>query len=132
MKIFIAPILIFAISLTALADSPSRDWSGNYSFPSSGSSSLRLLQADLIEKKDGGYYDSFGPGDISVFTTNTIGTLNNYTTNIEGEDNVVVNDSTSYNSGNLDGSINITSGSSVTSNDVFNSTINNNENFIDE
>ena len=113
-----------------MADSPSRDWSGNYNFPSGSAASLRLLQADLIEKKDGGFYDSFGPGDINVMTTNTIGTMNNYTNNIEGDENVVVNDSTSTNSGNLNGSINLTNNSSFDSTLISNTT--NNESFIDE
>lgn len=131
MKINFA-IFILLISNNVFAESPSRDWSGNYSFPSNGSATYRLLQADLIEKKDGGYYDSFGPGDITVMTTNTIGSVNNYTNNIDGDENVVVNDSTSNNSGNLNGSINLTTGSNIQSNDTNNSTFTLNENLIDE
>jgi hypothetical protein len=132
MKILVYPVLLFWFVCPALAESPSRDWSGSYNFPSNGSSTFRLLQADLIEKKDGGYYDSFGPASLSVFSTNTVGTLNNYTTNIDGEDNTVVNDSTSTNSGNLYGSISLIESSTINSNDILNSTVNNNEALIDD
>lgn len=132
MKILIYPVLFFWCAGTALAESPSRDWSGSYNFPSSGTSTFRLLQSDLIEKKDGGYYDSFGPASLSVYSTNTVGTLNNYNTNIDGEDNVVVNDSTSTNSGNLNGSISLIDSSTINSNDVVNSTVNNNRALLDD
>jgi hypothetical protein len=116
-------IMVLTTSFSSFADSPSQNWSGSYDFPSAATSSTRMIQADLIEKKDGGYYDSFGPGN--AYVTNSIGTITNNTNNIEGDDNVVVNDSTATNSGNIDGSIKLLTGSTIKSNDTVNTTITN-------
>jgi len=126
-------ITALMLSNVAIAQSPSKDWNANYNFSGPGANSSRLLQADLIERMKNGYYDSFGPGDINLnsFSTNTIGTLNNYTTTIDGEGNTVTNDSTSTNSGNLNGSINVISNSLVESNETSNSSISNTNNYID-
>jgi hypothetical protein len=118
----------------AFAQTPSRDWSGSYSFPQSSSSSLRLLQADLIEKKEGGYYDSFGPGSVNVwsYSTTTAGSIINNSTEITGDGNRVISDGTAYNSGNLNGSINFTSNSVITSTDSKESKLIFNQPRIDE
>lgn len=121
------------LSTSAIAQSPSGDWNGNYNFSGPGGNSSRLLQADLIERKDNGYYDSFGPGNLTVnnFLTNTVGTLNSYTTTIDGEGNSVVNDSTAYNYGNLNGSINVISNSLLNTTESSSNTISSTNEFID-
>jgi hypothetical protein len=121
------------LSNVAIAQSPSKDWNGNYNFSGPGGNSSRLLQADLIERKDNGYYDSFGPGNLTVnnFLTNTVGTLNSYTTTIDGEGNSVVNDSTAYNYGNLNGSINVISNSLLNTTETSSNTISSTNEFID-
>ena len=128
-------ITALMLSNVAIAQSPSKDWNANYNFSGPGANSSRLLQADLIERMKNGYYDSFGPANINLnntnYLTNTIGTLNNYTTTIDGEGNTVVNDSTSTNSGNLNGSINVISNSLLESSDTSNSSISNTNNYID-
>lgn len=120
------------LASSAQAESPSRDWNGNYSFPSSSAATVRLLQADLIEKKDGGYYDSFGPVTVWSYSTTTAGTIINSNTEISGDSNRVTTDGTAYNSGNLNGSINLTSNSSVTSSNSGESKLILNQSFIDD
>ena len=112
------------IPIFCFAESPSGNWSGSYNFPSSSSSNTRLLQADLIAKMNGGYYDSFGPARISINTTNTTGTLVNNYTEITGDDNNVLQDGTGLNSGNLNGSINFTTGSTISSSGINESNFN--------
>jgi hypothetical protein len=117
-------LLLLFIPILGFAESPSGNWSGSYNFPSSSSSNTRLLQADLIAKMNGGYYDSFGPARISINTTTTAGTIINNNTEITGDDNNVVQDGTGLNSGNLNGSINFTTGSTISSSDINESNFN--------
>ena len=39
---------------------PSGDWNGSWGFSSAADRQLRLMQSDLIAKREKGYYDSFG------------------------------------------------------------------------
>lgn len=59
---------------------PSTDWNSNWNFSSTGSKSLRLIQADLIAKMEEGYYDSFGKVD-AIVTNNVY--YDNSTGNVE-------------------------------------------------
>lgn len=69
-----------------------------------------MTQADLIAKREAGYYDGLGKTQVYNISTNTIGTMNTMTTNIDGENNTVRSDS--YSSGSLDASVLIQSLSS--------------------
>lgn len=54
---------------TALAQNvslPSNDWNSSWGFPSTGQKQVRILQSDLIEKKEAGYYESLGTNNYSV------------------------------------------------------------------
>jgi hypothetical protein len=59
---------------------PSSDWNGNWGFSSTADRTLRLLQADAIEKKDSGYYESFGPNVYNVTNdvTNNVSTTTTF------------------------------------------------------
>lgn len=60
----------------------SPDWSGNYSFSSTGDRNLRLLQADILEKHEQGYYESLGKTTVNQYVNTNINTDNS--TNIDG------------------------------------------------
>jgi hypothetical protein len=58
---------------------PSSDWNGNWGFSSAADRTFRLLQADTIEKKDSGYYESLGRTEFNV-TNDVTNNLSNTTT----------------------------------------------------
>lgn len=97
----------------AWADSGGSDWSGSYGFPGSGKHQTNMTQADLIAKKESGYYDGLGKSQVYNITTTSIGTMTTSTTTISGNDNNVAADS--VNSGGLDAGVLVQSlqGSSV-------------------
>jgi len=111
---------IFSYSQNTM--SPATDWTGNYSFSSTADRNLRLLQADIIEKKEQGYYESLGKTTINQSVTNNttstttigqntnaIGSVNNTTTTIDlnGNNNAIDISSASTSNGCQDGSVNI-------------------------
>lgn len=58
-----------ALALPAPAQNvslPSNDWNGSWGFSSVAEQQLRLLQADIIEKKEEGYYESLGDQTITI------------------------------------------------------------------
>jgi hypothetical protein len=59
---------------------PSSDWNGNWGFSSGADRTFRLLQADTIEKKDSGYYESLGRNVFNVTNdvTNNVSTTTTY------------------------------------------------------
>lgn len=102
--------------------SPATDWNGNYNFSSTADRTLRMLQADMIEKREQGYYESLGKTTVNQTitnnttntteigqNTNAIGSVNNTTTNIDlsGDNNNIDISSTSTSNGCQDGSVNI-------------------------
>lgn len=87
----------------AWADSGGSDWSGSYSFPGAGKHQTNMTQADLIAKKDSGYYDGLGKTEIYNITTTSVGTMTTSTTTINGNSNNVAADS--VNSGGLDAGV---------------------------
>lgn len=111
--------LICLLSLTTgyvLADSAGSDWSGSYGFMGSAKHQTNMTQADLIAKKETGYYDGLGKSQVYNITTTSIGTMTTSTTTINGNDNNVSSDS--LNSGGLDAGVLVQSlqGSSVNQN----------------
>lgn len=96
----------------ASADSSGSDWSGSYGFPGSAKHQTNMTQADLIAKREAGYYDGLGKTQVYNISTTTIGTMNTMNTTIDGENNTVASDS--YSSGNLDASVAIQSSKSAT------------------
>ncbi|WP_188720936.1 hypothetical protein [Nitratireductor aestuarii] len=106
--------------------SPAVDWNGNYTFTSTADRNLRLLQADLIEKKEQGYYESLGKTSITQNVTNNttttigqntnaIGAVNNSTNNINlnGNNNNIDISNLADSTGCQDGSVNIGEGTSA-------------------
>jgi len=105
--------------------SPAVDWSGNYTFSSTADRNIRLLQADLIEKKEHGYYESLGKNIINQRitnnttttigqNTNAVGAINNSTNNINlnGNENYIDISNIADSTGCQDGSVNIGEGTS--------------------
>ena len=76
----IAATALCVIGQPAFAQSttvpPSSDWNGNWGFSSPADRTFRLLQADTIEKKDAGYYESLGRNVFNVTNdvTNNVAT----------------------------------------------------------
>jgi hypothetical protein len=101
---------------SALADSAGTDWSGSYGFPGAGKHQTNMTQADLIAKKESGYYDGLGKNQVYNITTTSVGTMTTSTTTINGNSNNV--SAESLNSGGLDAGVLVQSlqGSSVNQN----------------
>lgn len=55
---------------TAFAERPSADWAESWSFPSTAARTNQLIQADMIAKRESGYYD--GVGKISNYIQNNV------------------------------------------------------------
>lgn len=89
------------------ADSSGSDWNGSYGFPGVAKHQTNLTQADLIAKREAGYYNNVGSTDVYNITTTTIGTMNTMTSTIEGNNNNISSDS--LNSGSMDASVQIQS-----------------------
>ncbi len=113
---FLALWLTFA----AQAQSPSGSWNGVHTFGGSSAAQQKMTQADLIAKREAGYYDGLGKTVVNnySFSSYSVGSINQNTTTVsivgEGNSASVVNNG--YNSGNLDGSISWT--------DISNSNVN--------
>lgn len=91
------------------AQTPSVGWSNSYTFSGVARHQTNMNQADMIEKKDTGYYDNLGRNttynNVNNFNTNTIGSMTEATVTITGDANTVSTFST--NTGGQDGSISV-------------------------
>ncbi len=96
------------------ADSAGSDWSGSYGFMGVAKHQTNMNQADLIAKKETGYYDGLGKSQVYNITTTSVGTMTTSTTTISGNDNNVSSDS--LNSGGLDAGVLVQSLQSATVN----------------
>lgn len=47
-------------SSSAFAERPSADWAESWSFPSTAARTNQFIQADMIAKREAGYYDNIG------------------------------------------------------------------------
>lgn len=104
---------------SALADSAGSDWGSSHSFSGVARHQINMTQADLIAKKESGYYDGLGKTEVYNITTTSIGTMTTATTTINGNDNNVAADS--LNSGGLDAGVQVQSlmGSTFTQNKTY-------------
>lgn len=103
----------------AWADSAGSDWSGTYGFMGAAKHQTNMNQADLIAKKETGYYDGLGKSQVYNISTTSVGTMTTSTTTITGNDNNVSSDS--LNSGGLDAGVLVQSlsGSTVSQNKAY-------------
>ncbi len=100
--ILVAAALI-ALPATGWAQSqPSSDWNGNFQFRSGGARAEALMQADMIERADEGYYQQWTNYN-TFYTTSNVGAITN--TSIEGDNNKLNTDN--FNCGDVSGSINV-------------------------
>jgi hypothetical protein len=96
----------------AHADSSGSDWGSSYTFTSPSKQQLNMTQADMIAKKESGYYDGLGKSEVYNISTTAIGTMTTTTNTVNGNSNNVAADSLS--SGSLDASVKVQSLSSST------------------
>ena len=101
----------------AWADSGGSDWSGSYGFPGAGKHQTNMTQADLIAKREAGYYEGLGKTEVYNITTTSIGTMSTLNTTITGNSNNVAADSLS--SGSLDASVQLQTLISSTQNKAY-------------
>lgn len=106
MKAFLALSLPLAIGLQVHAQG-SADWSGSYNFPSVARQQSNMTQADLIAKREAGYYDNIGKTTVYNISSTSIGAISQDEITINGDGNTVT--STSSNTGGLDSSVNVQS-----------------------
>ena len=102
-KVFCLCLLAALAGTAARADSGGSDWSTSYGFPGAGKHQTNMSQADMIAKRESGYYDGLGKSQVYNITTTSIGTMTTSTTSITGNSNNVAADSIS--SGSLDASV---------------------------
>lgn len=103
----LAGLLVFLACGAVQADSAGADWNSSYGFAGSAKHQTNMTQADLIAKRESGYYDNLGKTSVYNITTNTIGTMNTMTSTVNGNDNNITSDSLS--SGSMDASVQIQS-----------------------
>jgi hypothetical protein len=94
-------------SAAAQADSSGSDWGSSYTFTSPSKQQTNMSQADLIAKKESGYYNGLGKTEIYNISTTAIGTMTTTNNTVNGNSNNVAADSVS--SGSLDASVKIQS-----------------------
>ena len=112
-------ICLLALPAAAIADSSGSDWNASYGFPGAVKHQTNMTQADLIAKRESGYYDGLGKTQVYNITTTSVGTMTTSTTTINGNDNNV--SAESINSGGLDAGVLVQSlrGSSVNQNKAY-------------
>ena len=102
-------LVLLLIPAVLHAQTPSVGWSNSYTFPGTNRHQTNMNQADMIEKKETGYYDNLGRNttnnNINNYNTNTIGSMTEATVTITGDDNTVSTLAT--NTGGQDGSISV-------------------------
>ncbi len=107
----IAATVTLALSGGALGQSqPSTDWNGNFQFRSQSERANDLTQADLIERREDGYYGQWSQnytGYNSFYNTSNIGSIT--TTSIDGSGNNINTDN--VNCGGVAGSVSTNGGS---------------------
>jgi len=99
--------LVALLSSAVWADSAGSDWSTSYGFAGTAKHQSNMTQADLIAKREAGYYDGLGKTQVTTITTNTVGTMTTMNNTITGNSNNVAADSLS--SGGMDASVQLQS-----------------------
>lgn len=87
-----APMLLFTLlisqqAIAQTASQPSSDWSSSWAFTNNGLKTQRLLQADIIRKGEGDYYDNVGKTTMYITNDNRQGSFDN----IQATGDAVVN-----------------------------------------
>ncbi|NDP65034.1 hypothetical protein [Polaromonas sp.] len=116
-KVFCLFLLAVLHWNTAWADSSGSDWSTSYGFAGAAKHQTNMTQADLIAKRESGYYDGLGKTNVNNINSNTIGTMTTMNTTISGNSNNVAADSLS--SGSMDASIQLQTLISSTQNKTY-------------
>ncbi|WP_366554463.1 hypothetical protein [Aquibaculum sediminis] len=71
-------MLLWSANAAAQSNNPSSDWNGSYQFRSPQQIQVRLLEAEMIERKSNDYYSEFGRSNTTVYqNTNVEGDVNN-------------------------------------------------------
>lgn len=70
-------VLACASTAAAQSNNPSSDWNGSYQFRSPQQMQIRLLEAEMIERKQNDYYAEFGRTNATIY----------YNTNVNGDQN---------------------------------------------
>jgi hypothetical protein len=103
-SIVLCAVLFTALQLQAQG---SADWSGSYAFPSVSRQQSNLSQADLIAKREAGYYDNIGQTTVYNISSTSIGAMSQDQITINGDGNNV--SGIASNTGGLDSSVNVQS-----------------------
>ena len=115
--IFLYCVMAVVQSGAAWADSGGSDWSTSYGFPGTAKHQTNMSQADLIAKREAGYYDGLGKNTVNNINSNTVGTMTTMNNTITGNSNNVAADSLS--SGSMDASIQLQTLISSTQNKTY-------------
>lgn len=75
--LIICSVALPAANAAAQSNNPSSDWNGSYQFRSPQQMQIRLLEAEMIERKSNDYYAEFGRTNATVY----------YNTTVEGDQN---------------------------------------------
>ena len=124
-KIFFLVLLLSVISFPIFAAGPSNEWTQGWQPSTPQDRAAQFNQADLIAKREAGYYNNIGSTNITYYSTTAAGTLNTTNITITGNNNSPSVSSTGTNSGNQNGSINTGTqllGDGVINNGVYSST----------
>lgn len=101
---FVAAALIALPAASWAQSQPSSDWNGNFQFRGGGDRANTLLQADLIERAEEGYFGQWSQTYYGTYyTTSNVGAITN--TTIEGDNNDL--NTVNSNCGDVSGSINL-------------------------
>jgi hypothetical protein len=118
-------LLLTVSSLPSFAAGPSNEWTQGWQPSTPQERAAQFTQADLIAKREAGYYKNIGSTNITYYSTTAAGTLNTTNITITGNNNSPSVSSTGTNSGSQNGSINTGSqlfGDGVINNGVYSST----------
>jgi|SRR5690554_182569 len=72
-----AGFLMITGGLAHAQNNPSTDWNGSHQFRTPQQIQIRLLEAEMIERKRSDYYDEYGRSNATIY----------YSTNVEGDVN---------------------------------------------
>ncbi|HLS68514.1 MAG TPA: hypothetical protein VK035_04165 [Kiloniellales bacterium] len=72
-----AGVLLLSAGTASAQSNPSNDWNGSHQFRTPQQIQIRLLEAEMIERKRSDYYDEFGRSNATIY----------YSTNVEGDVN---------------------------------------------
>lgn len=124
-NVYFLTLFISILSFPSFAAGPSNEWTQGWQPSTPQDRAAQFTQADLIAKREAGYYKNIGSTNITYYSTTAAGTLNTTNITITGNNNSPSVSSTGTNSGSQNGSINTGSqlfGDGVINNGVYSST----------